>query len=106
MLQKLEGFRAKAPKVKVYLGTANPWQRRIWSPPAFPKGKKDGDKFTQSWTAPFVNFRNLIRNRFRCRVQKVSHGFYHLFYATLGLRKLGFEQVYRPDGYIQQFGYF
>ena len=46
---------------------------------------RDGDKFTQSWTAPFVNSRHLIRNRFRCRVQKVSHGFYHLFYASLGL---------------------
>jgi len=23
--------------VKLYLTTAIPWQRRIWSPPAFPK---------------------------------------------------------------------
>jgi hypothetical protein len=41
MLQKPEGFRTKATRVKLYLGTAIPWQRRIWSHPAFPKGKKD-----------------------------------------------------------------
>ena len=41
MLQKPEGFRTKATRVKLYLGTAIPWQRRIWSHPDFPKGKKD-----------------------------------------------------------------
>ena len=41
MLQKSEGFRTKAARVKLYFGTAIPWQRRIWSSPAFPKGKKD-----------------------------------------------------------------
>jgi len=41
MMQKSEGSRTKATRVKPYLGTAILWQRRIWSSPAFPKGKKD-----------------------------------------------------------------
>ena len=44
-LQKSEGFRAKAPRVKSRSKpTANPWQRRIWSPPAFPQGKQHSIK--------------------------------------------------------------
>ena len=34
--------------------TASPWQRRIWSPPAFPRGRKDGIRSTRSSIPPWV----------------------------------------------------
>jgi hypothetical protein len=34
--------------------TANPWQRRIWSPPAFLQGKKDGIKQVRSSSSSWV----------------------------------------------------
>jgi hypothetical protein len=34
--------------------TASAWQRRIWSSPAFPQGKKDGINSTRSSSSPWV----------------------------------------------------
>jgi len=42
---KAGGLQSQGAKGEAVAGpTAIPWQRRIWSPPAFPQGKKDGLK--------------------------------------------------------------
>ena len=64
--------------------TASPWQRRIWSPPAFPQGKKDGLKSARSYYSPmdYSWYSNSISYLFRIHKVFITYG--HLFYATLG----------------------
>jgi len=75
MLQKPEGDRDKAPMVKLYSATAIPWQRRIWWPPTFPKGKKDEEKFAPSWNAPMIYSKNDSR---MCPIED-NHGDWRFF---------------------------
>jgi len=65
--------------------TASPCQRRIWSPPAFPQGKKDGLKQAQSSSSPWVDSLQGASTRRRFNTHKALLTFCHLFYATLGL---------------------
>jgi hypothetical protein len=45
IVAKAGGLQSQDAKGAAVVGaTASPWQRRIWSPPAFPQGKKDGLK--------------------------------------------------------------
>ena len=65
--------------------TANPWQRRIWSSPAFPKGKQHGKIRPHPLNLPGGGNTNetCLRN-FHCNIELLNI-ICHVVYATLGV---------------------
>ncbi len=79
-LQKSEGFRFKAPRVKTWSISANPWHRRTFGPPTLPKSKKDDHQLIRSSSKPLEG--GHTRREFN--THKDIIGFAHLFCATIG----------------------